>query len=484
MSSLYRLARGHYSLMRLAVYAGLLAITTACNVSTSSMQARLQTIAAGGEAPDLPEDFPSQLGGRSDLAATEVIARYLATPQPPAVGACLFPRRGQYLEGSIFPNHRSQQQLDADVASAYERWKDQYLIAVPAVPAVPGDEARQYRVSFGHAEPERTVSEGQAYGMLLAVLMAGYDSDAQMIFDGLFAFAQSHPSDVDSRFMAWAVPNEGTAAAFDAEADMAYALMLADATWSGSSVVNYQTAAREHIAGLMESMIGPDSMLPMLGDWVDPWGEDYNQLSLRSSDLMAFYFRSFARYSGDARWNEVADSSVEVISRFQTRKPGVTALLPDFLRVSPRPGSGVKPAEPGFLEGEFDGDYYYNAGRVPWRVGLDALFSGSTRSAEQLARFAAFTRAEMKELGPFGLRGGYTLDGEMIEDYFSVFFASPLAVSLMRDSSAQSELNALYDAVYDANEDYFQDSVSLLSLLVLTGNFWDPTTEGCVSRIP
>jgi hypothetical protein len=39
----------------------------------------------------------------------------------------------------------------------------------------------------------------------------------------------------------------------------------------------------------------------------------------------------------------------------------------------------------------------------------------------------------------------------------------------------QQWLNALYDAVSNVSEDYFEDSVTLLCLLVLTRNFWDPT---------
>jgi hypothetical protein len=36
-------------------------------------------------------------------------------------------------------------------------------------------------------------------------------------------------------------------------------------------------------------------------------------------------------------------------------------------------------------------------------------------------------------------------------------------------------LNALYGAVRATHEDYFEDSVALLSLLLITGNYWDPT---------
>jgi hypothetical protein len=42
----------------------------------------------------------------------------------------------------------------------------------------------------------------------------------------------------------------------------------------------------------------------------------------------------------------------------------------------------------------------------------------------------------------------------------------------MNDSSQQDWLNTVYDSVYATREDYYSDSVTLLCLLVMTGNFW------------
>jgi hypothetical protein len=52
-----------------------------------------------------------------------------------------------------------------------------------------------------------------------------------------------------------------------------------------------------------------------------------------------------------------------------------TGLLPDFVQFDRGCGS-YKPAQPGFLEGNNDGSYFYNAGRIPWRFGtLPAVVS-------------------------------------------------------------------------------------------------------------
>ena len=103
----------------------------------------------------------------------------------------------------------------------YDQWKAQFLVA-----AGPGF----YRVAFGKTSPKhaKTVSEGQGYGMIIVALMAGYDPDAQDLFDGLWRFARAHPSDINADLMGWIVPPDGGGndSAFDGDCDMAHALLL------------------------------------------------------------------------------------------------------------------------------------------------------------------------------------------------------------------------------------------------------------------
>jgi hypothetical protein len=69
------------------------------------------------------------------------------------------------------------------------------------------------------------------------------------------------------------------------------------------------------------------------------------------------------------------------------------------------------------------------------------------------------------------------LDGTPIPpaEYFTTFFASPLGVAAMCTPGQQDWLNAIYDTVRDGEEGYYEDSVTLLCMLVMTHNFWDPT---------
>ncbi len=47
------------------------------------------------------------------------------------------------------------------------------------------------------------MSEAHGYGMLLTVMMADYDDQAQRIFDGMVRYFQDHPAASDPGLMAW-----------------------------------------------------------------------------------------------------------------------------------------------------------------------------------------------------------------------------------------------------------------------------------------
>lgn len=410
----------------------------------------LACVSAPGEAP--PPETPTQLPP--------------PTPKREAI-AHPFPQHVPYAPGSILPDHRTQEQLDEDVRKFYEDWKSKYL----ADAGVSETGAAMYRVAFGKDEPgySTTVSEGQGYGMMIVPVMAGYDPDAQKIFDGLWEFVNAHRSEIDPRLMDWNVPDEeGNASAFDGDADIAFGLLLADAQWGSDGHINYKAEAETMIAGILESTIGQESRLPMLGDWVYVGESQYNQFTPRSSDFMLVNFRAFGRAVNDPVWEEVVLQSQSVALEIQTQYSPETGLLPDFI-------VDGAPAPAYFLENETDGVYNYNAGRVPWRIGLDALLKGDPVSRSITQKISRWIEASTGG-DPNNIRSGYGLDGTPLpgSDYFTTFFVAPMGVAAMNDPAQQQWLNAVYDSVYDRREDYYEDSVALLCLMAMTGNFWTP----------
>lgn len=392
----------------------------------------------------------------------------LCAPRP----AHPFPQHLAYSSGSIHPSHRTQEQLDDDVRAFYTQWKTEFL--KPAGTNIEGKV--RYRIAFGKKgkKGQRTVSEGQGYGMVIVALMAGYDPDAQTIFDGLHNFALAYPSTKDPRLMAWEVPlKKGADSAFDGDADITYALLLAHAQWGSTERVDYAAAARLRLAGILASTIGPESHLPMLGDWVDPNGLKANQYTPRSSDFMPGHLQTWTRFTGDPIWSAVASNCAAVIHALQNNFSPQSGLLPDFIIDTK---TAPKPAPANFLEDIRDGDYYYNAGRDPWRLAVDALLNNDATSAAQASKIAAWAKTTTQG-DPQNLRSGYRLNGADLKDndYFTTLFAAPIGVAAMLDLTNQAWLNALYDSVRTKHEDYFEDSITLQCLLVMTGNFWDPT---------
>jgi len=383
-----------------------------------------------------------------------------------------FPAHTPYAPGSILPNHRTQAQLDDDVRAFYDYWK-KYVIAAGTT----SDGRTMYRISFGSTNPARTVSEGQGFGMVIVPLMAGYDANAQQIFDGLYEFAMAHPSHIENRLMAWEVPEiekHGIDSAFDGDADIAYGLMLADAQWGSSGTVDYAAAANARIAGILAATIGAQSRLPLLGDWVnDTSGKRYTQFTTRSSDFMLGHFRAYGRFTSDAAWTDVVNRTQTVIDSIQATYSIESGLLPDFIV---KAGKKPKPAPGGFLEGPLDGAYYYNAGRDPWRIGTDALINGDATSKTEVLKMAAFFK-KVSGGDPMKIRAGYTLAGKPVRNsnFFTSFFVAPAGVAAMLDPGSQDFLNAVYDAVRNDHEDYYEDSVTMLCMIVMSGNFWDAT---------
>jgi hypothetical protein len=135
-----------------------------------------------------------------------------------------------YASGTIKPAH-SQAQLDQAVKDFYDTWKGLYL--------GDGCGGGRYLVLTGMAN-SKTVSEAHGYGMLLAAYMAGYDSEAKTIFDGMYKYYLAHQSVNTPFLMAWSQDsacnnNQGPDSATDGDLDIAYALLLADKQW-GSAV--------------------------------------------------------------------------------------------------------------------------------------------------------------------------------------------------------------------------------------------------------
>ena len=385
-----------------------------------------------------------------------------------------FPQHTVYTGGTIKPA-RSQAELDGAVLGFYKVWKAKYLRST-------GDGQRYVFCNAEKSFPKNTysVSEGHGYGMLLAVLMAGADSEARADFDGLYRFFRVHPAENNADLMAWrqVSKNKGVTlteggddrdSATDGDMDIACALLMADAQWGSRGGIDYRKEAGKVITAIGAAETNPQRHTLTLGSWVDDESPKWSDL--RPSDFMPAHLRAFAAVSGEPRWMQIADASYRLLGEMVAAANPKTGLVPDFMVWKK---GNYLPAPPVYLEGRNDGCYFYNSCRVPWRVGIDYLLTGDQRALALLQPLNTWIQ-QTTGGDPGKINAGYRLDGNPLKKDDSAAFIGPLAVAAMSDPACQAWLNALWSDLLNrelANEDYFGNTVKLLTMIVVSGNWW------------
>jgi len=350
-------------------------------------------------------------------------------------------------------------QMDAAVNHYYDSWKKKYL--VPSA-RVPGD----YKIKFD--KQGSTVSEAMGYGMLITVTMAGVDPMARGYFDGLDRFRKRFPSSINQAFMCWKIPPDEHPAksdsATDGDLDMALALLMAYRQWGDPS---YFREATDLIRNLASSLVRPDFSL-RLGDWNDAPGQT------RTSDFMPTHFRAFQVATGDPLWGKVESRCYDILEDLQEKSAPLTGLVPDF---AVEKNGSWRPAKPMFLESAHDGEFYYNACRVPWRIGWAAQATGDVRARRILDRFMQWATIHIDS--PEDFRAGYHLNGTGLHggDYDTACFISPTGVAALA-TGHRPWMQAAFAYGIQRKEGYYEESVNLLSLLVMSGKAWLPLGIG------
>jgi len=422
-----------------------------------------------------------------------------------------FPQHSPYTAGTILPNHISQEEMDDTVRSFYRQWKRHYIRS--------GCRQGESYVWFeGTKGTNICVSEGQGYGMVIVALMAGFDSTAQETYDCLYRWYKSHPAQSSSHLMAWMQTKDclsldgGTAT--DGDMDIAYSLLLADAQWGHHSNIPYREEALAMISAIRRLEINPITHIVMEEDGETPRSRDY--YDTRSSDFMPDHLRAFREATGDAFWDTVINNNYRIFRYLQNTYSPEAGLIPDFIKhtrvgaalgFNAVPGTDslgqqvhgdgpvtdddanlyAEPAQANYLEGKYDGQYNFNACRVPWSVSTDYLISGDPQAAAFLAKINSWIRGTTKG-NPDNISAGYNLSGEDLPHrYFEALcFICPFAVAAMSSPDNQDWLNKCWDYIVRfklKDFDYYDNSIKMLNMIILSGNYWTPgaTTGGMLT---
>jgi endo-1,4-beta-D-glucanase Y len=351
------------------------------------------------------------------------------------------------------------------VVAAFEKWKADTVTSDGA-----NGHLRVKRPSEPGLDPDSTVSEGIAYGLLIAVYM-----DDQNLFDELWQYEQQHLD--GNGLMDWYINAGGDqvlggGAASDADEDMAWALVMADQQWGGSGSLDrsYGDHARETIDKVWQHEVIDGKLLKPGDTWGD-WG------TVNVSYFMPNYYRVFAQVSGNDGWNDVVVTSYDTMENTLNDDNGNTqnGLVPAWATSDGNPNAGV------WGGGDAPTNYQYDSCRTPFRIGVDYCLQGEPRALDYVQKTTGFFAG----VGVANIVDGYELDGsprpEFGPDRQSAAFIGPAGVGAMSMPEQQAFVDDAYNAVKGLDllvgGTYYEESWTVLSLLMMTGNFLDYTQQ-------
>lgn len=346
-------------------------------------------------------------------------------------------------------------------ARAFAAWRQEI---------VTGDGARGFARTRRPDTPDgvanSTVSEGIAYGMLIAVMF-----DDQPLFDDFWGYAQLFLN--KSGLMDWYIAPDGNArlgvgAATDADEDMAWALIMAHRQWGGRERQRYLDAAKRWIDAIYATEVDhgpwPDLLLP---------GDDWRGRDVFNPSYFApNQFRTFGEITGNvAGWARVIDEGYRVLFRSLNARSGNAhnGLVPAWCTSSGEPIEAFA----GALT-----NYQYDSARTPFRIVQDYQLSLDARARRYLVDISGF----FAKVGADNIVDGYDLDGSPRPDPKSAqpnpgsaVFVGCAAAGAMFDATYHPFIDAAYQRLCTgellARSRYYNHCWTVLSLLMLTGNF-------------
>jgi endo-1,4-beta-D-glucanase Y len=402
------------------------------------------------DGPDKPIDAAvSGTDGSADVL-NEPSADLGPTPPRPGIN---FPfpqnRRSPYC---TYPSNFKND----DVRAAYAKWKTTTVTANGA-----RGHLRVQRVNPDPPFPENsTVSEGIAYGMMLAVYMGD-----QQLFDELWKYEQLFLD--EHGLMNWEIHADGMqvlggGAASDADEDMAWALLMADRQWGGAGTLGdtYLNHGKRQVEKIWMHEIHEGKLLKP----GDRWG-DWN--TINPSYFAPAYYRVFAQVTGNtAGWNEVIKTCYDTIDNTLNDANGnkSNGLVPAWCTSRGVPNNNA--------------NYQYDSCRTPFRIALDYCYFGEPRAKAYVMKTSSF----FSQIGAYKIVDGYALNGTpqpARPGGQSAAFVGPAGVGAMSDPVYQAFLDDAYANVATLNllvgGTYYELSWTALTLFMLSGNLLDYT---------
>jgi endoglucanase len=318
---------------------------------------------------------------------------------------------------------------------------------------------------------DRSISEGQAYAMLRAVMIGDRDT-----FDRTLAWAEANlkrtqaGKQTDSLW-AWKWGKDAAGQwgildpnfASDADVDAIHALIFASRKWKNPS---YLALAKTKLKDLWElsTIASANGRSRYLLPGPAIAFQKQTVVQLNPSYFAPYAFRLFAQIDSSRNWGSLVESSYEVLQK-STRLSSVK-LPNDWLLLDLKTGA-VQPmvaANPGTSE------YSFDAYRVWWRIALDDAWFKEPRARQYLQQTLAYPkqlwRSQQRIPARIDLKGQPNSTYEATSQYGMLYAAFRIMDPSIAQQIDQQKLQAKYsNGFWDNDTAYYTQNLVWLGLL-------------------
>jgi len=362
---------------------------------------------------------------------------------------------------NLFSEHlgRTEAELNAKLDAA---WR-QFALGDPATERLfyTTADGMTYVPDINHDDVR---SEGQSYGMMLAVQM-----NNRAEFDRIWKWTKRymfHPDGPFAGYFAWHCRYDGTqihaGPAPDGEEWFVMSLFFATHRWgNGEGIFNYEQEAQTLLRHMIHNNeTGDDKVPPMFNREQKQIVFVPNGPGSRFTDpsyhLPAFY-ELWARWAADPADRAFLAEAAQVSRKlFRSTAHPVTGLMPDYSEFDGRP-----------IDRGGHGDFLFDAYRTISNVAVDwTWFGRDPWQIEQSNRVLAFLAAQ----GP-NLPNNYTLEGKPLTNEYSPGLPAMAAVGALAANSADAKLfvQRLWDMPIPTGRKRYYDGLLYFLALLQTG---------------
>lgn len=326
----------------------------------------------------------------------------------------------------------------------------------------------------------RTVSEGQAYAMLRAVM-----ADDPAVFEKTLFWAEENlkrnslPNDEDGQDTLWAWkwgerpdgswgiqdPNFAS----DADIDAITALILADRQWNRP---DYLELARQKLDDLWAQSVYTAASADarevrhyLLPGPLQAFQAGAGKIYINPSYLAPYAFRLFAQVESDASqdWMALIDSSYDILAQTQQISPqGIPA---DWIILN----ATTETIQPSPAGSRLQSRYGFDAYRVWWRVAWDFAWFEEPRAREflvaHLPYFQSAWQTESQISAILSLSGDGLVDYESTSQYAMLYPAFQQVNPEVADAILDQKLLSTYDkGIWDDADAYYVQNLAWFGL--------------------